>query len=671
MPQQSRLERVQDDWLAALYRRDKQVSYEMAKRYRQAVKALVPLYKDAYARLQAAKAAGYDADYLSGFIWNEQRLARLLVQAVDLFTAAGADTGLILSRGLVDSAKLAQMSAANSIGAELALTAGQPVVGTASFTTLPQQRFELAAARMSDGSPIVETFAKRYGTDGPLVLRKTLIEGIVAGDNPVEVARRMSKALGEEYGKMALVARTEMLQTYRLNTLKTYQANSKLVRAWRWSAALQDSTCPVCWAMHGKIFPLTEPMATHPCCRCSMRPVLKPWSEIDPRLGKLDGGNTPERGVTLFAKQTEATQKAVLGPLKYKAYKEGLIDLPDLVQETWSDDYGKGRRERSLISVIGPDKYGKLRKPVAPAPLPKPKPVAPAGPTKPVPLGRIPLPKQPPKPTPAPIPKAVASPIKPKAKVPPPAPPPLPVRVPGKPKGVPVTKALNTSKIARKSAVNKSVVHGIDEAMASIDKVHGDGTLPELPVTLFSDNKGGKRGHYKYGRRYSDRKYQPVEIGMSRAGDCPATTMAHEVGHFLDQQWLGNADQEITDTKQTPVINAWRSAVYQSRAYKGLQDYKRLPAGQKITWIAEDGTTRQLSPPYEWLDYTTKDNELFARSYAQYIATRSQNPTMLGEIDRLRDPTKTPWHNAQWAEDDFEPIALAFDDIFKEYGGIE
>ena len=57
-----------------------------------------------------------------------------------------------------------------------------------------------------------------------------------------------------------------------------------------------------------------------------------------------------------------------------------------------------------------------------------------------------------------------------------------------------------------------------------------------------------------------------------------------------------------------------------------------------------------------------------ARSYAQYIATRSQDPAMLKELDASRDPGKTPYYAAQWADDDFEPIAEAYDALFAALG---
>ncbi len=86
-------------------------------------------------------------------------------------------------------------------------------------------------------------------------------------------------------------------------------------------------------------------------CRCSLVPQTVSWAD----LGYQDVPETTvqvESGPELFAAQPDSVQLAVLGPGKYAAYKAGQITLPDLVQKTYSAQWGGGRRARSLSSAL-------------------------------------------------------------------------------------------------------------------------------------------------------------------------------------------------------------------------------------------------------------------------------------------------------------------------------
>jgi hypothetical protein len=61
--------------------------------------------------------------------------------------------------------------------------------------------------------------------------------------------------------------------------------------------------------------------------------------------------------------------------------------------------------------------------------------------------------------------------------------------------------------------------------------------------------------------------------------------------------------------------------------------------------------------------------ELWARSYSQYIATRSGDPDLLKGIDMQRDPGRL-YKDFHWSDEDFAPIAAAIDAMFKKLGWI-
>ena len=81
--------------------------------------------------------------------------------------------------------------------------------------------------------------------------------------------------------------------------------------------------------------------------------------------------------------------------------------------------------------------------------------------------------------------------------------------------------------------------------------------------------------------------------------------------------------------------------------------------GKEVTWTAD----KRL------IKYHAQKDEMWARSYAQYIAEKSKNNVMIGQIKDMR---KSEWYGyVQWDEEDFNPIKDAIDNLFKKKGWIE
>lgn len=224
-----------------------------------------------------------------------------------------------------------------------------------------------------------------------------------------------------------------------------------------------------------------------------------------------------------------------------------------------------------------------------------------------------------------------------------------------RPTGTPVSSALT---VAKGKAKDK-----IEIALSAIDSVHGDGTLRPIPINQRKSKTTW--GQYKY-RQMRDRSI-PVEININPTeGNHAATTMAHEVGHYLDDQSL-RITQVLPTDKITPEIQAWRKTIADSEAVKTLQDWRSK--GHEIT-ITDPNTGQERTGKVDatYIKYMLRHDELWARSYAQYIATRSGNPTMLAEISAIRS---SPYGVTQWADGDFVPIAEAIDEILRAAGWLQ
>jgi hypothetical protein len=230
----------------------------------------------------------------------------------------------------------------------------------------------------------------------------------------------------------------------------------------------------------------------------------------------------------------------------------------------------------------------------------------------------------------------------------PPAPSPAgtsPSLTPAGPAGIAVSQAFDVRS-------NKRV---IAEALTAIDQVHGDGVLPRIPIQRLN-SRSHNLGVYRstiFGR--------PVDIRVKALGGHPLMTTAHEVGHFLDQQALGSGGRFATQFRDD--MKPWFEAATRSDAVRALQELLDGPAHQPGS---------PVPVPKRHLRYLLDPVEIWARSYAQYIAVRSASPGMLQELSVTLRAARAGviWMPTQWEPEDFEPIAAAIDELMRKQGWV-
>jgi len=145
-------------------------------------------------------------------------------------------------------------------------------------------------------------------------------------------------------------------------------------------------------------------------------------------------------------------------------------------------------------------------------------------------------------------------------------------------------------------------------ALDAIDRVHRDGALPRIVV---------RRGLLRPSRQGY---YDPVasQVVVNDATTRPALTMLHETGHIIDLYGLGTSDAFASVVEAE--LNDWR------RAAGGTQALQRL---------TELGQTIVEPDKARYLRYLTMVEEIWARSYAQYIVTRSAEPELQRQLDMV------------------------------------
>lgn len=263
--------------------------------------------------------------------------------------------------------------------------------------------------------------------------------------------------------------------------------------------------------------------------------------------------------------------------------------------------------------------------PVAPVPAPFVPPVTPVAPVPAPPAAVAP---------PAPPPLALTPP---RAPAPPPPAPPAPTASTAGPLGTPVSRAMKPP--------TGSFGQTIRAALDAIDSVHGDGKLPMISV---GKDPGHRSTLGSFQRHRSSGHAEAIQVRPR--GDHPHMTLIHEAGHFLD--WSGIPTHHGTfATHGDPRLAEWHRAVRSSRAYANLQALRA-----------------SFSADQRHVEYLLTPHEVWARAYAQYIATRSERPILRRQLEEMRKTGFGVYYPRQWNDADFAPIAAEFDALFRNLG---
>lgn len=212
--------------------------------------------------------------------------------------------------------------------------------------------------KASDGNTPLANLLQGLGQSAASLLQETLTAGLAAGTNPREVGQQLEDALNMPRNRAQVIARNEMVDSYREAALANYQENSDVLDGWVWCAELGPRTCSMCIAMNGQVFPLDEEFSSHACCRCAPIPATQGWQDIADGLGidteDLDLSDLEDTSVSLpdgeqwLQRQPAPTQQQIMGKGKWALWKADLLKLSDLVAKGKHPQWGGYRYEPSL-----------------------------------------------------------------------------------------------------------------------------------------------------------------------------------------------------------------------------------------------------------------------------------------------------------------------------------
>lgn len=119
-------------------------------------------------------------------------------------------------------------------------------------------------------------------------IARELADGLIAGENPNKIARRINKridAIGITRARM--LARTEIIRSHSEGTLNMFELAGieEVELQAEFLTAGDERVCPICDSMAGKIYELKDAhgvIPVHPNCRCT-------WLPYDPEIKELLG----------------------------------------------------------------------------------------------------------------------------------------------------------------------------------------------------------------------------------------------------------------------------------------------------------------------------------------------------------------------------------------------
>jgi hypothetical protein len=177
-----------------------------------------------------------------------------------------------------------------------------------------------------------------------------------------------------------------------------------------------------------------------------------------------------------------------------------------------------------------------------------------------------------------------------------------------------------------------SVYAGAAATLAAADAVQVfEGSPPTIPIR--DDATMVQLG--RYGGPLPDGT--PLAILINPQTSDPALSTAHELGHYVDHQVLGGGGHLASQQNQLP---AWWAAVQASSTIQGMT------AAYNLTHLAI-------------LGYLLRPEELFARSYAQWLALRSRAAALVADLQAAQGLA----YGEQWPDNDFIAIAQEMDQV--------
>lgn len=232
--------------------------------------------------------------------------------------------------------------------------------GAATWANVDKAAFEAAASMIQLNRSPLRQLLLGMDANALLAFNTAFMNGIALGRNPRKIARDFrSHFQGITQGRAQMIARTEWMRATHSARSEAF-TKSAVVKAWIWRCAMDRRSCGLCYSMHGTEHPTTEPMASHPNCRCVMIPKTVDWSELG--LPGIPNTRPPiEPGASQFRRLTKAEQQRLIGKARSDLFDKG-VKLRDMIHVVPNSTWGPMTRWKPLTQTPGAPKAPPLTK---------------------------------------------------------------------------------------------------------------------------------------------------------------------------------------------------------------------------------------------------------------------------------------------------------------------
>lgn len=209
----------------------------------------------------------------------------------------------------------------------------------------------------------------------------------------------------------------------------------------------------------------------------------------------------------------------------------------------------------------------------------------------------------------------------------------------------------------------------LEKVAEEIGKVHRfPDTGRRKPEVVLRDPPGSASTAGRYSLRSSDGEpmtflIRPKSVAKDKSG---ASVFSHEFGHYLDHM-TGKGGAAFGSDGTSPALEALR------KAWNGSPVVKAMIAEWDLA--VANATPEEMAQVLERKSYWLSNVELFARTYAQWIARKTGNEQLkVGILSALQ--LGSQWTRYDKAtdtvvEDGFDEISDAFEAYMKELGLLE
>lgn len=213
--------------------------------------------------------------------------------------------------------------------------------------------------------------------------------------------------------------------------------------------------------------------------------------------------------------------------------------------------------------------------------------------------------------------------------------------------------------------LNKTVT----ELLTRVDGIHRVSGMPQIEVSR-SCGVGEHTSRFKCNRDQVNGGIGTCRIWLQTRGEdrdrlSIQASFLHELGHAIDVLALGNRTHAV-NSMENAEWREWSVAVNSSAHARDMRSIASCPCPVSQSIRGDDCWYKQTAKG------NAKPNELWARSYAQYIALKIHDDELLWS---LRSLTDKPFDHRpdlsiyrQWDDEDFQPILDAIDRLFAHLG---